>query len=365
MCGLLDDGDDAPEEPQADPGETPEAEGPDAETPDAPDAGDADAQEGGDEPDLDVEDTLKDLAARMSRLSSHIEGIEQDREEMEDKIDDVEDQLGQLGNLAEVVSSQYNPFVAESQPGDPDWNPMEQEVMGGAEGLPEQDPKQKEPGREAMSLDEAALEEPGNETLEEPAPQEDPTPEPETGPEAGDDGAGDQGAGDDGAGEDEAMEPEGLPPAAGDELGDALSEDGHDEAPEEGRRFEHDGPPDPANLDLADAPDPTLGEEDAFDRNVLLLEWVGFMLERVGREGLLDLLEYYESLGWLDDAIKNRALRVATGIDVDDGERSTDWRGDTDLHERTLVVLERLAGRERPASRLEELQLDLQRIFDG
>lgn len=356
MCGLLsdDDGDDLDGDPAEglDGGDEPEADGGAAEgepvdepsEPDEPQAGEADGE--GEENDLDVESTLKDLAARMSRLSSHIEGIEDDREQMEDKLDEVENQLGQLGNLAEVVSSQYNPFITEDAPGNPEWDQRDADARGGdpmrraPEGSP--DP----PNREEMVLDEAALQA---------------TPAGDAGDETGEEAGAGEGLGDAFADD--------PPPALDDSDQDLLTDDPAGGAGEEAGPGElRDGPPDPASLDLSEAPDPTAEGEDAFDRNVLLLEWVEHMMEQVGRDGLLDLLEYYEALGWLDEPLKNRALRVATGIDVDaeashDGDRA--WRGDTDLHERALVVLERLGGRrEHPESRLEELQLDLDRIFD-
>lgn len=361
MCGLLsdDDGDEPEEEmPEAEEGDPPEAdadatEGEPVDEPDEPQAPEAEGggeeADEGDENDLDVESTLKDLAARMSRLSSHIEGIEEDREEMEDKLDDVENQLGQLGNLAEVVSSQYNPFITEDAPSNPEWSKQDHELGRGGEdvdGPPAESPDP--PDRDDMLLDEGALEEAA------PHNPEDQPGEPSRPDEEASRG---EGTSDDPGGEDEE-----LPSPFGEAPDDLLDDPAEDAAGDGG------GPPDPATLDLSDAPDPTAEGEDAFDRNVLLLEWVGYMMERVGRDGLLDLLEYYESLGWLEEPLKNRALRVATGIDVDaeaspDGTR--EWRGDTELHERTLVVLERLAGRrQRPESRLEELQLDLERIFD-
>lgn len=355
MCGLLsdDDGEDPDEG-------TPEAQDPDGDSAEADpvdgpreDATEADPAGGqgdeGAESDLDVESTLKDLAARMSRLSSHIEGIEEDREDMEDKLDDVENQLGQLGNLAEVVSSQYNPFVTEDAPANPEWN-RERKPAGGDGTARPPAASPGPPDRDDVVLEETSLEAvPG----EDPAGLEEDDLAPggeEATPGADDDGTG--------AGPGEALDGDGLPPALGEDSDHLLDAAGRDGA--------GDGPPDPASLDLADAPDPTAEGEDAFDRNVLLLEWVGHLMEKVGRDGLLDLLEYYESLGWLEEPLKNRALRVATGIDVETGSTGgREWRGDTELHERTLVVLERLAGRRRrPESRLEELQLDLGRIFD-
>ncbi len=270
---------------------------------------------------IDVESTLKDLAARMSKLSSNIEGMQEDRAHMEGKLSNVEDRLGRLGHLAEAVSSEYNPFVAEKSPEDPTWDdehPLEEEATetNDLDLTPLTDP---EPSDEAVDAD--------------------------------------------------APEPDSLEPPTGEledlgNLWESTDPDRDVQAPGD----TPEGTPEP-ELNLADAPGPAAPEqaEESFARNILLLEWVGFMLREVGRSGLMDLLEYYQSLGWLDDRTKSRALRVATGVRADGAPTHEDpagWRGDLELHERSLVALERLQGRESPATQLEEVRLDIQRIFD-
>lgn len=104
---------------------------------------------------------------------------------------------------------------------------------------------------------------------------------------------------------------------------------------------------------------------DTLERRMLVMEWVKFLIERVGRVRLLDLLEYYEELGWLDAETKETVMQVAVGVDGPDRVEDADWKGDRELHERSLIALERLRGREVTGQTLDSLHLDLDRIFGG
>lgn len=288
--------------------------------------------------DIDVEEALKELSARMSVLSSNLEGVQDSRGELEDKLGTVEERMSRLGSLAEAVSSEYNPFISENAPDEPSWTPEPE--------APED--RAQPPASEPSS---------GDEDPADHAEETDPPEAPTDGAESSADG-----------------------PAPDDEPAETPDDAG--EAPE---------PPDPTTMPRTDPdrlenepgaveramPDPTSSRDgegtngaqkpgdSEFEDNLLMLEWVGMMLDRVGRAGLMDLLDYYQNLGWLDTQLKDRATRIAVGVDAPDRIGDSDWRGDVELHRRSLVAIQRLQGREIPAARVDEVQLDLRRLFEG
>jgi len=48
-----------------------------------------------------------------------------------------------------------------------------------------------------------------------------------------------------------------------------------------------------------------------------LLEWVQFMLSKVGQEGFDDLVNYYVDIGWISEAVADVLRRYARGINVE------------------------------------------------
>ena len=48
-----------------------------------------------------------------------------------------------------------------------------------------------------------------------------------------------------------------------------------------------------------------------------LLDWVQFMLSKVGREGFDDLINYYVDIGWVSDSVADILRRYAFGMNVE------------------------------------------------
>ncbi len=57
---------------------------------------------------------------------------------------------------------------------------------------------------------------------------------------------------------------------------------------------------------------------------MILLKWIEFMLERVGHEGLRDVLNYYVDINWISEKVLFTVLRFAKGIRL--YHESSDWR---------------------------------------
>lgn len=306
-----------------------------AEVDDVENRPDADGSNGDDNEDL--QQALKDLAARMSVLQSNVENVKGTRDDLEDKLDKMESRMHRLGGLAEAVSSQYNPFLSENAPGEPTWD-------GDLDDDKLLTPVAPDDASPAGSRDETPGE-PGGETA--------------------------------GASSDEPADAEASPPEEASAAPDELEREPEAGTPPEGEAQPEAQPGEltaeelegmeALRTDVRDVAESTdRGRETPKDlgERLLLLEWVGMMMRRVGRAGLMDLMEYYEGLGWLDASTKNKALRVAVGIDAPDRVGEGGWRGDLDLHERSLMAIERLQGEEVTQAELEELQMDMRRLFD-
>ena len=57
---------------------------------------------------------------------------------------------------------------------------------------------------------------------------------------------------------------------------------------------------------------------------MILLKWIEFMIERVGYDGLEDLLNYYVDINWISDNVLFTILRYAKGIRL--YHQNSDWR---------------------------------------
>ena len=57
---------------------------------------------------------------------------------------------------------------------------------------------------------------------------------------------------------------------------------------------------------------------------MFLLKWIEFMIERVGYDGLSDLLDYYVDIGWISEDVMFDVMRYAKGIKL--YHEKSDWR---------------------------------------
>ena len=57
---------------------------------------------------------------------------------------------------------------------------------------------------------------------------------------------------------------------------------------------------------------------------MILLKWIEFLIERVGYDGLEDVLDYYVDVGWISEEVMFTVLRYAKGIKL--YHENSDWR---------------------------------------
>lgn len=87
-----------------------------------------------------------------------------------------------------------------------------------------------------------------------------------------------------------------------------------------------------------------------FESSMLLLGWADMLLKSAGsRASLLDLANYYHTIGWIGDAAREQLLAYADGLVLaPSDEGAGDWRANVEVHEKSLLFVEKLkavAGR--------------------
>ncbi|NPA47338.1 MAG: flagellar protein [Thermococci archaeon] len=79
---------------------------------------------------------------------------------------------------------------------------------------------------------------------------------------------------------------------------------------------------------------------------MLAFKWLGFLMDRVGRQNLDRVLEFYYEIGWISDDVLNTLLKYAEGVKPH--VREPDWKPEEKLtirdHLVSLLFIERLRG---------------------
>lgn len=93
---------------------------------------------------------------------------------------------------------------------------------------------------------------------------------------------------------------------------------------------------------------------------IVLLNWVEFLMEKVGRNNLMDVLDYYTEIGWISDTVSNKILAYASGIDYFD-EKPT-WKLMPQDHTKSLMFIERLHGKKMDMGALHKIERDVDKV---
>lgn len=220
-----------------------------------------------------LDQSVREITEKLAKLSSSVEGVREERAQFDEKFGKMEERMRKLTALAEMISSQYNPFLGTEPPA------RESAVAA------------VQPVTAAKLAAEVA-----------PHPSRAPPP----GPPA------------------RATAP--APPPAQPEPAWQKAVPVPEDAPE--------GPAGPFLQHV----------NSSFQTSMTLLQWSEMLLKAAGREGLPDLLDYYRALGWIGDDVKALIQTYAKGLRVEK-EGKGDWRGQLDLHEKSLVFVEKLRPR--------------------
>jgi len=96
---------------------------------------------------------------------------------------------------------------------------------------------------------------------------------------------------------------------------------------------------------------------------VVLLNWIEFLMERVGRNNLMDALDYYVDIEWIGEAVRDEMLAYARGIDYY-VEKPT-WRLLPEDHTKSLIFIERLRGHKIDRNMLSTLEREMSKVKHG
>jgi flagellar protein FlaD len=115
---------------------------------------------------------------------------------------------------------------------------------------------------------------------------------------------------------------------------------------------------------------------------VLIMRWIEFMFERVKRDKITLLLDYYKSIGWISEEVKAEIMSHARGTVQDvskyndisaeevkaEYHRIEDWRLSAEDHLKSLLFIEKIAGKEVNKDELNALEqqiAEFKRALEG
>ncbi|MBP2029978.1 flagellar protein FlaD [Methanohalophilus levihalophilus] len=96
---------------------------------------------------------------------------------------------------------------------------------------------------------------------------------------------------------------------------------------------------------------------------VVLLNWIEFLMERVGRNNLMDALDYYVDIGWVSEEVRSEIMAYARGIDYY-VEKPT-WRLLPEDHTKSLLFIERLRGKKIDKNQLSTIDREMAKVKHG
>jgi len=246
-----------------------------------------------------VEDARSRITDLESTINDTVVPIKSDLEEVRKDIGSMSEKLQQLMALYEVISTQYNPFIETSAA------PPPQAVEGESK-------EEEEIERLLRSVAPEQFTE---------APEESVVELPESY---------------------ESMEPEfaELAPITEEEFGIEPMEGYEGETISEGI--------------LSRIPD-------TYSSNAFAIKLLEFIVSKVGRKNLPDILEYYESIGWIGKEARKQLLEMASGVSVKEGS-ATDWKLSAADNLKALQFIQEIRGRPIKKSELEEIERKAEKI---
>ncbi len=97
------------------------------------------------------------------------------------------------------------------------------------------------------------------------------------------------------------------------------------------------------------------------ETSIILLNWIEFLMEKVGRNNLFDVLEYYMEIGWINEEVSSKMMAYASGIDYF-VERPS-WKLLPEDHTKSLMFIEQLRGNKVDKMLFSRLERDVEKII--
>lgn len=92
---------------------------------------------------------------------------------------------------------------------------------------------------------------------------------------------------------------------------------------------------------------------------VIVMKWLQYLVDRVGRENMSKVLDYYVDIGWITDDVKVKLLGYCDGIVEGGGERKNLVAKD---HIQSFLYIQRLKGNEIDEHFIERIERDLNKL---
>ncbi len=97
------------------------------------------------------------------------------------------------------------------------------------------------------------------------------------------------------------------------------------------------------------------------ETSIILLNWIEFLMEKVGRNNLIDVLEYYVDIGWISEEVCSKMMTYASGIDYY-VEKPT-WKLLPEDHTKSLLFIEQLRGKKIDKNMLMRVERNVDKVI--
>jgi flagellar protein FlaD len=77
---------------------------------------------------------------------------------------------------------------------------------------------------------------------------------------------------------------------------------------------------------------------------VIMLRWLDFLLKKAGHDGLMDVLMYYEDIGWITGNVRNRMVKYSRGVAREELLEQPDGEMEVEDHIISLFFVSKLKG---------------------
>ena len=127
--------------------------------------------------------------------------------------------------------------------------------------------------------------------------------------------------------------------------------------------------------------------DEGYFTRALVMRWIEFLFERLKRNRISPVLEYYHEIGWISEDVKTQIMSYARGEHQDvtnyepedhlldspgsdallqkEFKNIDDWRLSAEDHLRSLLFLEMIAGRKVDKDKLNSLEQEIAKIKKG
>ena len=102
------------------------------------------------------------------------------------------------------------------------------------------------------------------------------------------------------------------------------------------------------------------------ERVVVLMKWLQFLVDKVGKDNLSNVLDYYVDIGWISEDVKINLIDYSHGITEEGKKEETTGKNISNLqsldHIQSLLFIEKLKGRKLDKHFVDRIDEEISRI---